>query len=146
MRVEIGPVPLANAQSWIDYATGIVRELRAEPRTVAPPDVLEAFSSYLDDWQATADAEAARHDAVFRWTGDASPDKVEYLVFALYRLGLRLTNEEDRGLRAPRPPAAAKFHGVLVRSVLAALEREGEGEAHFVAQLREVWQPANERA
>jgi hypothetical protein len=145
MRVEIGPVPLRSAQSWLDYATSIVRELRAEPRTVAPPDVLASFTSYLDDWRTTAHAEAARHDEVFRWIGDASPDKVEYLVFALYRLGVRLTTEEDRGLRPPRPPEAAKFHGVLVRSVLAALEREGEAEAHFVAQLREVWGPANER-
>jgi hypothetical protein len=145
MRVEIGPVPLESARSWIDYATTVIDELRAEPRTVAPPDVLEAFSAYLDDWRTAADNDAARHAEVFRWTGDASPDKVEYLVFALYRLGVRLTTEEERGLRAPRPPQAARFHGVLVRSVLGALEREGGAEAHFVAQLREVWEPANER-
>jgi hypothetical protein len=107
--------------------------------------VLDAFSKYIDDWNATAEAEAARHDEVFRWNGEALPENVEYLVFALYRLGVRLTEEEESGLRPPRPAAAAKFHGVLVRSLLIALEREGEGEAHFVRQLREVWGPANER-
>jgi hypothetical protein len=144
MRVEIGPVPLPNAQAWLDYAAGVIGELRRDPRAVTS-DVLDSFSKYVDDWQATANVEAARHDEVFRWNGEAMPETVEYLVFALYRLGVRLTAEEESGLRPPRPAAAAKFHGVLVRSVLTALEREGEGEAHFVRQLREVWGPANER-
>jgi hypothetical protein len=82
---------------------------------------------------------------VFRWTGDAQPETVEYLVFALYKLGVRFTEEEHNGERAPRPAAAARFHTVLVRSILAALERQGEAEAQFVRQLREVWAPANER-
>jgi len=144
VRVDIGPVPLPNAQAWLDYAGGVIAELRRDPRAVTS-DVLDAFSKYVDDWQATADAETARHDEVFRWSGEALPETVEYLVFALYRLGMRLTEEEDSGLRAPRPPAAAKFHTVLVRSVLAALEHEGAAEAQFVRQLREVWAPANER-
>jgi hypothetical protein len=144
MRVEIGPVPLPSAQAWLDYAASVIVELRREPRAVTT-DVLDAFSKYVDDWQATADAEAARHDEVFRWNGEALPEAVEYLVFALYRLGVRLTEEEAHGLRPPRPAAAAKFHTVLVRSILAALEHEGAAEAQFVQQLREVWTPAQER-
>jgi hypothetical protein len=144
MRVEIGPVPLPSAQAWLDYAASVIGELRSEPRAVTS-DVLDAFSKYVDDWQATADAEAARHDEVFRWNGEALPETVEYLVFALYRLGQRLTEEERSGLRPPRPAAAEKFHTVLVRSILAALEREGASEAQFVQQLREVWTPAKER-
>ena len=144
MRVEIGPVPLPSAEAWLDYAAGVIGELRRDPRAITS-DVLDAFSKYVDDWQATADAEAVRHDEVFRWSGEAMPETVEYLVFALYRLGVRLTEEEHSGLRPPRPVAAAKFHTVLVRSILAALEHEGEAEAQFVRQLREVWAPANER-
>jgi hypothetical protein len=122
----------------------VIDELRGTPHAVTS-DVLDAFSKYVDDWQATADAEVARHDQVFRWTGDALPETVEYLMFALYKLGQRLTEEEHIGLRPPRPAAAAKFHTVLVRSVLVALEHQGEAEAQFVRQLREVWAPANER-
>jgi hypothetical protein len=144
VHVEIGPVPLPSAQAWLGYAATVIDELRVEPRAVTS-DVLDAFSKYVDDWQATADLEAARHDEVFRWIGEALPETVEYLVFALYRLGVRLSAETDSGLRPPRPAAAARFHGVLVRSVLIALEREGEAEAHFVRQLREVWGPASDR-
>jgi hypothetical protein len=144
MRVEIGPVALPSAEAWLEYATDVLAELRADPSAVAS-DVLDGFSKYVDDWQATADAEAARNDAVFRWSGEARPETVEYLVLALYRLGVKFTEEEDSGLRAPQPQLAQKFHRVLVLSVLAALEREGEAEAHFVEQLREVWSTANER-
>jgi hypothetical protein len=143
MRVEIGPVPLASATAWLDYAAGVVEELRSAPRAVTA-DVLDGFSKYIDDWRASADLAATRGDEVFRWSGDAMPETVEYLVFALYRLGLRLTEEEDAGNRPPRPPEAARFHSVLVRSTLAALEAEGDAEAHFVRQLREVWAPAGE--
>ena len=144
MRVEIGPVPIPNATAWLEYADGVIDELRHSPRLLTS-DVVDAFSKYVDDWHATAEAEAARHEEVFRWTGDAMPETVEYLVFALYKLGVRLTEEEDSGMRPRQPAAAAKFHGVLVRSVLKALEREGDAEAHFVRQLREVWDTANER-
>jgi hypothetical protein len=143
MRVEIGPVPLASANAWLSYASGVVGELRSAPRALTS-DVVDGFSKYVDDWQATADTTAARGDEVFRWSGDAMPETVEYLVFALYRLGLRLSEEEDAGDRPPRPPEAARFHTVLVRSTLAALEAEGEAEAHFVRHLREVWAPATE--
>jgi hypothetical protein len=144
MRVEIGPVAIHSAEAWLDYAAGVIGELRDQPRTVSS-DVLDAFSKYVDDWKATADAEVAHHDQVFRWSGEAKPETVEYLVFALYRLGVQLTEEEDTGRRPPRPAEAARFHTVLVRSVLAALEGEGSAEAQFVRQLREVWAPANER-
>jgi hypothetical protein len=144
MRVEIGPVPLPSAQAWLDYASGVIGELRDSPRAVTS-DVLDAFANYVDEWQATADTESERHDDVFRWNGVAKPETVEYLVFALYRLGLRLTDEEESGSREPPSPAAMKFQRVLVLSVLGALEREGEAEAHFVQQLREVWDTADER-
>jgi hypothetical protein len=143
MRVDIGPVPLTSAEAWLDYAAGVVRELRVAPRAVTS-DVIDAFTSYLDEWRATAVHASASGEKVFRWSGDANPENVEYLVFALYRLGTRLTEEEDIGTREPRPAAATKFHVVLVRSLLAALECQGEAEAHFVRQLREVWGPARE--
>jgi hypothetical protein len=143
VRVEIGPVPLASANAWLNYAEGVISELRIAPRAVTT-DVLDGFSKYVDDWRATADMAPERGDSVFRWSGEAMPETVEYLVFALYRLGIRLTEEEHAGDRPPRPPEATKFHTVLVRSTLAALEAEGEGEAHFVRQLREVWAPAGE--
>jgi hypothetical protein len=145
MRVEIGPVPVASAIAWLDYATGVIDELRVAPRAVTE-DVLDAFTTLVDEWREAASAAIRAGDGIFRWTGDAQPENVEYLVFALYRLGARLTEEEEGGLREPRPAPATKFHTVLVRSVLAALECEGEAEAHFVRQLREVWQPAQERA
>jgi hypothetical protein len=139
MRVEIGPVPTENAVAWFDYATNVISELRASPRAITT-NVIDAFSAYVDTWRATA----TENDEIFRWVGDASPENVEYLVFALYRLGVRFTAEEENGVRAPRPEAATKFHKVLVRSLLGALEREGEAEAHFARQLREVWGPAND--
>ncbi|MCU1426909.1 MAG: hypothetical protein JWL83_909 [Actinomycetia bacterium] len=142
MRVEIGPVPLACASAWLDYASGVISELRIAPRAVTT-NVIASFSKYVDEWQTYAGQQTGD---VFRWTGDAAPETVEYLVFALYRLGVRLTEEQEGGLREPPSVTARKFHTVLVRSLLATLEREGEGEAHFVRQLREVWAPANERA
>lgn len=141
MRVEIGPVPTPIATAWCDYAASVIADLRTDPRALTG-DVVDSFSGYVDTWRAAA----ATDPGVFRWTGEASPENVEFLVFALYRLGNRLREEEERGQRPPQPDTAAKFHKVLVRSLLTALEREGDAEAHFVQQLREVWAPASDSA
>jgi hypothetical protein len=141
MRVEIGPVPIESARAWIDYAAGVIAELHANPRIVELR-VLESFSGYVEEWRVVADKEPGD---VFRWQGEASSESVEYLVFALYRIGARLGEEANSGLREPQPPVAYKFHTVLIHNLLGALEHEGEAEAHFVQQLREVWAPANER-
>src|SRR4051812_31645801 len=98
MRVEIGPVPTENAVAWFDYASNVISELRAAPRAITT-NVIDAFSGYVDTWSAAA----ATGDKVFRWVGDASPESVEFLVFALYRLGTRFSEERAGGTRQPRP-------------------------------------------
>ena len=135
MRVEIGPVPSDSARAWIGYARETVELLRADPGEV-PPRALDRFVGYLDEWEVPA-----TQSDTFRWTSELSVEMLEYLTNWLYRIGVRVQAEADAGSGRLRPTTADKFHVVLVRSMLDALEREGPGPAQFAEQLRAQWGP-----
>ena len=135
MHVEIGPVSAASARAWIAYATEILSQAQVEPGPT-PPAALTRMRAYLDEW----DTAAAAGDP-FRWSGEAPPEIVEYLIHALYQLGVRVEEEAAQGRARLRPPEADKFHIVLVRSVLDALEHEGPAQAQLAESLRQQWGP-----
>jgi len=135
VRVEIGPVPSTSAKAWIDFARCTVEALRRDPGEV-PPRALDRFAGYLDEWEAPA-----TQGGTFRWTGELPVEVLEYLTNWLYRTGVRVQADVDAGSARSRPAAADKFHVVLVRSMLDALEREGSGPAQLAEQLRAQWGP-----
>ena len=139
MRVDLGPVPSDSVKAWVVFGRETVAALRAEPGDI-PSRALDRFVGYLDEWGALAEK-----DDPFRWSGEVATEVLEYLTNWLYRLGVRVQADADAGRGRTRPPEADKFHVVLVRSMLDALEREGAGPAQFAEQIRAAWGPIADR-
>jgi hypothetical protein len=142
VHVEIGPLSSASAHAWVDYARGVIKELRDSggkvdgPQTVTmKPDVLDAFSTYLDQWDAAANA-----GETFRWAGDADPEVVEYLLHAWFNLAKSLlARNEERGTGFA-PDESRPFYNAMVVALLDALEGEGQAPTiAFAEELREFW-------
>lgn len=136
VRVEIGPVSRASARAWFDYATEALADLRAAHAGTVPASALDRFGSLLVEWQACADAAP---DAPFHWETDEPPERVEFLMKALYTAGLEIERGAVEGTMTLRPAAADEFHLVMVQQVLATLERQDRSNAEFVESLRNEW-------
>lgn len=122
-------------KAWIAFGRGTVEVLRDDPGEV-PRSAIDRFERYLEEW----DAVAGRQDP-FRWSGELTVEMLEYLTNWLYRTGVRLAADAEAGIGPTRPPAADKFRVVLIRAMLAALEREGPAPAQFAEQIRAQWGP-----
>ena len=120
--------------AWIAYASDTLTELRERPDIDVIAGALDAFAALLDEWRPIAD-----RAELFRWVGDAPPERVQYLLNALYWTGTIVQREAPAGHVRLRPPETDEFHLVLVQAAMTALERESEADAHFVEELRGVW-------
>lgn len=134
VQVDVGPVSRASARAWVAYATETIAELRDRPDIDLIAGALDAFVARLDEWRSIAEREEP-----FRWVSDEPPERVQYLLNALYWTGTIVEREASAGRARLRPPEADEFHVVLVHAALNALERESEADAHFVEELRGVW-------
>jgi hypothetical protein len=134
VRIELGPVSSDSAKAWISYATDALALLRAHPDAQLPPHALDAFDALLREWRPIADS-----GKPFRWSSDEPPERVQYLVNALYVAGTMVEREAASGRARRRPAAADAFHVSLVHEVLDALEHESSADAQFVEQMRNVW-------
>ena len=92
MRVELGPVSSASAQAWISYATDMLVLLRTLPEQPLAPRVLDAFESLIDEWRPIAQGVAP-----FRWSTEEKPERVQYLLNALYVAGTVVEHEAASG-------------------------------------------------
>jgi hypothetical protein len=137
MRVEIGPVSRASALAWLDYGSRAIAELRAAPARTVPASALDRFESLISEWRETA---ASSDPATpFHWVTDEPPERVEFLMKALYTAGLEIERGAAAGTMTLRPPEADEFHILMVQQVLATLEREDRSNAEFVESLRNEW-------
>lgn len=134
MRIELGPCSPGSARAWIDYATEVLPLLRSLPPGEIPPRALDAFASLVEEWRPIA----ARAEP-FRWSSEEPPERVQYLVNALYLAGVLVEREAAHGRTRLRPAAADEFHVVLVHEVLDALAHGTDGDVQFVEQMRNVW-------
>ena len=134
MKIEIGPVARASAEAWLDYATDALADLRrVAPKSVSS-SALDAFEELLVAWRL-----AAQRPGPFHWETHETPERVEYLMKALYTSGLEIEEGiELHGMKL-RPAAADEFHIVLVRQVLDTLAQQGRSNAEFVESLRNEW-------
>ncbi|HUR22678.1 MAG TPA: hypothetical protein VMZ73_02280 [Acidimicrobiales bacterium] len=137
MRLDVGPVAPASAVAWMDWAEEVFGELRNEPptRVSLPAAVFDDIGGYLEQWMPHTRVV----DRPFRWQAEIDPDKLEYLVHALFKLDTRLLAEAQRGERPGSPEEGRLFYLVLVRALLHALEVESPTRAAFVDQLRSSW-------
>jgi hypothetical protein len=134
VHIEVGPVSSGSARAWITYATDMLALLRALPEEQLPRRALDAFASLLDEW-----GPIAQHADQFRWSSEEQPERVQYLLNALYVAGTLIEREAASGRARLRPAVADEFHVVLVREALDALEHESDADAQFVEQMRNVW-------
>ena len=134
MKIEIGPVARASALAWLDYASVAIADLRRVAPKTLTPSAIDGFESLIATWRI-----AAARPGPFHWQTDESPERVEFLMKALYQAGLEIENGiEHHGMRL-RPATADEFHIVLVRQVLDTLRLEGRSNAEFVERLRNDW-------
>jgi hypothetical protein len=120
----------------VAYAQAVIRELRTEGSSLPPvPDeVLRSFDRYLTQWKATA-----RLGDVFRWSGEAEVEEVEYLLHAWFNLARHLS---DRALTAgPQSPIDGQvFYDAVLTALLDGLRAEGrETTTLFADHLRAFW-------
>jgi hypothetical protein len=137
VRVDLGPVSTESAQAWISYATDTLTLLRALPEDQVPSHALDGFASLLNEWRPIAE-----RGKPFRWSSNEQPERVQYLLNALYVAGTVIEQEAASGRARLRPASADEFHVLLVREALGALEHESSTDAQFVEQMRNVWEIA----
>jgi hypothetical protein len=132
--IEIGPVSRESARAWLDYATIALGELRAAETPRVPTRALDRFEELVAQWRR-----AAARSGPFHWSTDEPPEKVEFLIHALYTAGLEIERGAAEGRMTLRPAAADEFHIVLVQQVLDTLSHQGRSNAEFVEALRNDW-------
>ena len=134
MKIVIGPVARASALAWLDYASVAIADLRRVAPKTLTPSAIDGFESLIAQWRI-----AAAQSGPFHWQTDESPERVEFLMKALYQAGLEIEDGiQHHGMRL-RPATADEFHIVLVRQVLDTLRLEGRSNAEFVESLRNDW-------
>ena len=137
MKIEIGPVAHASALAWLDYATEAIADLRRVAPKSLTPSAIDGFESLIAAWRI-----AAVQPGPFHWATDEPPERVEFLMKAMYQAGLEIEDGiQHHGMRL-RPAAADEFHIVLVRQVLDTLRLESRSNAEFVDSLRNDWRIA----
>jgi hypothetical protein len=138
--IEIGPVSRQSAVAWLDYATVAVGELRSSETPRVPDRAIDKFEELVTQWRS-----AAEHEGAFHWSAELPPEKVEFLMNALYSAGLEIERGAAEGRMTLRPTAADEFHVVMVQQVLDTLALQGGSNAEFVESLRNDWLIARKR-
>ena len=137
MKVEIGPVSRASALAWLDYGEEAVAHFRRVTPQSVSSSAIDGFEELLTAWRI-----AARPPGPFHWETDEPPERVEYLMKALYSAGLEIEEGVERHSIGLRPAEADEFHMVVVRQVLDTLAQQGRSNAEFVESLRNEWRIA----
>jgi hypothetical protein len=143
MRAEIGPVGTDSAAAWIAYGRQVVEHMSRSPDVSVPASALRWFSELLDDFARTVRL-AAPAGRDFHWVGERSPEEAEFVMKALFEVGLAVEREHEAGRLPLRPPEADEFHVMMVRQVLGDLEMQGPAHQQFVDGLRAEWGVAGE--
>jgi CheY-like chemotaxis protein len=134
--VRVGPVSAAAARVWVANTKTIIDAVAAHPEVLeqpVPPDVLELFSSFLDQWGAVA-----RDADEFRWAARARPDDVFRIVTHWADID-RLSDGDLRRLGIHwSPPEGEPFFHALTSGVLDALRRHDETR-RLAARLGDQW-------
>ena len=137
MRVELGPIAPVNAVAWLTW----VRDALDEPDPASDrgddhaDDVLAHVRGYLEQCRSRNVAA----DETLRLNMDIEPDELEYLVHAFHTLDARLLSDLRGDDGQCVPDEGRRFHVVLVRDLLRALEGVDPSRAAFADQLRSSW-------
>ena len=136
MRVQVGPLGSQGVLAWVGYARTVIDEAVSgrKPELALTAEVAEAFSGFLDEWQAAAEA-----DERFLWSTEIDPEQVEFLAHAFHHVALALAKAAERRGFGLAPQEGREFYLALVSAFLGALEREGGAAAEFAEDLGSTW-------
>ena len=131
MRLDIGPFPSAGGQEWIAQARLLVGFLRAGAKLpfAVPPEVLDEFERFFEDWSAAAEVEP------FVWTREVDLVLLRPLMTYWFNLAQMLADHPEH--QPPGSLEARVFYRTLVAAILAQLADE---DADFKV-LQERWPP-----
>jgi hypothetical protein len=139
MRLYVGPVAPDSVVAWVEWARGVLDDLRNDPRTSAwLCTALDDIEAYVGEWERGTGGS----DGAFRWQSEVPAEDLEYLTNALYNLDLHLAADGEPGGRVALAGEGRDFHLVLVQALLAALSHESPTHAAFVDQIRASWPTA----
>jgi hypothetical protein len=144
VHVQLGPLPAEGVRLWLAYARVVLDRLEAklagdEPPALpggvptVPPDLVDTFSHFLDEWEA-----AARGDT-FTWSDEVDPEQARYLAHFYFALVSLLADEAQARGFPVAPPEGDEFYLALVSAFLDALAQEGGDNTAFVDELRVAW-------
>ena len=131
MRLEIGPFPSVGGLEWIAQARFLVEVVRSgAPMPFAvPPEVLDEFERYFDDW-----ADAAGRES-FVWSREVDVALLRPLMTYWLNLAQMLADHPEH-----QPPGSVEARVFYRNLVAAILERVATEDASF-AVLQERWPP-----
>ena len=117
MRLEIGPFPSAGGHEWIAQARMLVGFLRAgfELPFAVPPEVLEEFDRYFDDWEDAASSEP------FLWSREVDLGVLRPLMTYWFNLAQMLVDHPEH--QPPGSPEAREFYRNLSGAILVELAK-----------------------
>ena len=115
VRLEIGPLPSAGGQAWLDQCRVLVSGLRAHGAGlfVVPPEVLEEFDRYFDDWE-----QAVATDP-FVWSREVDRGALRTLMTYWLNLAQALVDHPEQ--LAGMAPEGVEFYRRLVSAILEAM-------------------------
>ena len=129
MRLEIGPLPSAGGHEWIAQARLLVRLLRAGAQLpfAVPPEVLDEFERYFEDWERAADVDP------FVWSREVDIVLLRGLMTYWFNLAQMLVDHPEN-----QPPGSLEAR-VFYRNLAAAiLEQLVEADPDFRV-MQERW-------
>lgn len=134
IEIELGPLPADAVRTWVSNARAFIEALRrgaGASEVQLPPDVLDAFSIYLDEWEQHAEGEP------FTWSGSAPVELVRRLsAYWVFLAGIANDRSAELGLPIGEPGGEA-FSDALLDAIGAALEPSSEDD--FGDKLREAF-------
>ncbi len=134
MELEVGPVPAAEADSWIKFARRILIELKSTPSVDDLPaaDAVDLWSQTIDAWSNIA-RQATVGAKPFRVSSTYEPEFAEYLLHGLEQCLLSRTVAE--WVRPEEAKQQLPFTLMVVRAFVEGLASEGHSAQHYVDQI-----------
>ena len=132
VTMTVGPASASSARTWAAASRRTLETVKQRPDLAVPADVVAAFESYLDLWEAQMGGE------VFTWTGDVDPEQLRHLAAHWARL-VNLARDDAETAIAPAAPQGQEFYDALAIGFATALaDADSTTTEHFAPKFEEV--------
>lgn len=135
MEIHLGPVSSDSVTQWVAFATGVLTPESSDGLPGVDPEAVTEFLGYLETW----DRHARDNPGTFVWVGSVDPERLEYLAHSFARIVDHLAAVASHHGRVLAPPEGDDFYQTLVRTIIEALQLEGDAASEFSEQLRDNW-------